>query len=525
MQQRARHELPIRETIADYLRAYDTPDANAAYLLVDRHDPQAVAFTVVDEDLRPADLSYGELAEQSRRFANVLRSQGVMPGDRVATLAGKSRDLLVALVGVWRAGAVHVPLFTAFATPAIETRLAGSGADVVIVDPSQRAKLDPIPRLRVFETGTAFRQLLDAASPDFDAVSVGGDGLLVEIFTSGTTGDPKGVPVPVRALAAFHSYLAFGLDVREDDVFWNVADPGWAYGLYYGILAPLAAGRRNLLVQGRFDPARALEVIRRLGVTNFAAAPTVYRSLAPLESRGLPLRRASSAGEPLTADILQWSRHALGFEVRDHYGQTELGMLIVNGWHPAVEHEIVHGSMGRPLPGYTAAVLDGEVAIDVHSSPLFWFDGYVNAPKRTKERFTPDRRWYITGDIAQENPDGLFFFASRADDIILMAGYRIGPFEVESVLLSHPAVAEAAVVGRPDERMGESLVAYIVPADGVDGTPQLTAELQQHVKTGFAAHAYPRAVRYVEELPKTPSGKIQRHLLRQREADRHEAGS
>lgn len=508
----------VHETIASYLRLYDDPEASAAQLLADAHDPAAVAFTVIESDLSAADLTYGELAAESKRFANALTDLGVRRGDKVATLAGKSRELVVALLGIWRVGAIHVPLFTAFATPAIDLRLSGSECTVVVADPQQCPKLEPIGGLTVIQTGQRFAELLAPQPAEFESVAVGSRGTIVEIFTSGTTGNPKAVPVPLRAISGFRSYLHFGLDVRDEDVFWNVADPGWAYGLYIGIIAVLAAGQRNLLLKSGFDAALTAEVISRFGVTNLAAAPTIYRALSrEPKATGLGVRRASSAGEPLTGDVISWSREAWGFEVRDHYGQTELGMVLVNGWHRGIEHEIVHGSMGRPLPGFAVSVLDGEVAIDVHNSPLFWFTGYVDAPEKTAERFTANRRWYLTGDVAQENPDGLFFFAARADDVILMAGYRIGPFEVESVLLTHEAVAEAAVVGLPDERLGEALVAYVVLAPGTRPGPELTAELQQKVKREFAAHAYPRAICYVDALPKTPSGKVQRHVLRQRD--------
>ena len=516
--QRRVSDPSVEQTVADYLAMYGAPDASAAELLVDRHDPDAVAFTVIADDLSSRDLTYGELAEESRRFARALVERGVTPGAQVATLAGKSLDLVVAVVGIWRAGAVHVPLFTAFATPAIELRLSGSGARVVIADPGQRSKLDPIEGLTVIETGEEFAHVLAQHEPEFDAVAVGGDGMIVQIFTSGTTGTPKGVPVPLRAIASFRSYLHFGLEVTPDDVYWNIADPGWAYGLYYGIIATLAEGTRNLLLSAPFDAALAASVIKEFGVTNLAAAPTVYRSLIHEQrAQDLSLRRASAAGEPLTADILTWSRERLGFEVRDHYGQTELGMVVANAWHSSVENEIVHGSMGTPLPGFEVTVLDGEVALDIEHSPLYWFTGYVDAPERTKERYSPDGKWYLTSDVAQQNPDGLLFFASRADDIILMAGYRIGPFEVESVLLADDAVAEAAVVGAPDQRLGEALVAYVVLAEGFEPSDELTVHLQQRVKKGFAAHAYPRRIRYIDSLPKTPRGKVQRHLLRQRE--------
>ena len=191
-------------------------------------------------------------------------------------------------------------------------------------------------------------------------------------------------------------------------------------------------------------------------------------------------------------------------------------MFINNHWHESVHETLVPGSMGQPMPGFAAGIVDGQIAIDVPASPLMWFEGYLDAPEKTKQRFSPDGRWYLTGDTGRVDDEGRYFFSARDDDVIIMAGYRIGPFDVESVLITHPSVVDVAVVGRPDELRGEVLEAFVVLADGVDGTEALEAELQQLVKTQFAAHAYPRTVHFVDALPKTPSGKIQRFLLRQR---------
>lgn len=528
--------------ISELLARYDRPDADAADLLCDRHPAGAVAFTVVEADLSAHDLTYGHLRRESARFAAALAGLGVGPGDAVAVLMGKSAELVVALLGIWRRGAVHVPLFTAFAPPAIAMRLEASGARVVVTDADQAAKLGTAeggPRVVVAggapEAGQlSFRELLTAYTgeePEAASVAVGGDGPLVLLFTSGTTGTPKGVPVPLRALASFVAYLEFGLDVSDDDVYWNAADPGWAYGLYYAVLAPLAARRRSLLLHAGFSPALTWQVVERFGVTNLAAAPTVYRALradATPVPAGIRLRRASSAGEPLTPEVITWAEEHLGVPVRDHYGQTEHGMVIVNGWADGVREPVRPGSMGRPMPGWSAAVLAeddaallppgqvGRVAIEVGRSPLLWFTGYAGAPERTAERYTDDGTWYLTGDAGSVDADGFFSFSARDDDVIIMAGYRIGPFDVESVLVTHPRVMETAVIGVPDALRGEVLEAFVVLRTDDAGDDGLAAELQQLVKEQFAAHAYPRTVHFVDELPKTPSGKVQRYVLRQR---------
>ncbi|MGQ4360870.1 AMP-binding protein [Streptomyces sp. SAS_272] len=537
------------DRVRELLGLVGAPDACAAELLCDRHPADSVAFTVVEKDLTSTDLTYGALRRDSARFAAALADLGVERGDAVATLMGKSADLVVALLGIWRRGAVHVPLFTAFAPSAVALRLGASGAKAVVVDADQRGKLAPgedmpadQPWLSVVAGGApegaelSFGELLSRYSgdePQGRPASTGADAPLVLLFTSGTTGAPKGVPVPVKALASFQAYLEFGLDVRENDVFWNAADPGWAYGLYYAILGPLAAGRRSLLLHAGFSPALTWQVMAAFGVTNFAAAPTVYRSLRAATDpvpEGVRLRRASSAGEPLTPEVVEWSEKALGVAVRDHYGQTEHGMVVAAAWADAVRTPVPPGSMGRPLPGWSAEVLYeerdepappgtlGRVALSVPDSPLLWFTGYLDAPEKTAERFTADGRWCLTGDAGSRDRNGCFSFSSRDDDVIIMAGYRIGPFDVESVLVQHERVLEAAVIGVPDTLRGEVLEAYVVLRPGTPPGEDLVTELQQLVKRRFAAHAYPRAVHFTDQLPKTPSGKIQRFLLRRQRA-------
>jgi len=313
----ATNQVEAGAGIAELLDVYGAPDACAIELLCTRHPANAIAFTLVEPDLSSRDLTYGELAAASARFAAGLAAHGIAAGDRVATLMGKSAELVVALLGIWRLGAVHVPLFTAFAPQAIALRITGNGTTAIVVDPDQRPKLDDIATdgLTIIAAGAAGAgdDLLAADAPDVAPPAVGGDGTLVEIFTSGTTGAPKGVPVPVRALAGMHAYLTYGLDVTDADVYWNAADPGWAYGLYYAIIAPLAAGRRSLLLHAGFSPERTWAVLSTFGVTNLAAAPTVYRALRGADQavpRDLVLRHCSSAGEPLTPDVIGWGAAA-----------------------------------------------------------------------------------------------------------------------------------------------------------------------------------------------------------------------
>ncbi|KAA9151104.1 AMP-binding protein [Amycolatopsis acidicola] len=529
--------------VSELLEIYAGPEASAAGLLCDRHPAEAHAYQVVGRDLSIQRLSYGELRTQSERFAAGLAELGVRPGDRVATLLGKSVEQLVALLGIWRAGAVQVPLFTAFAPPAVAMRLTASRAKVVLVDADQRPKLarEGPPEWRIVVVGGAgepgdedFAELMARQDKGFPAARLGGDAPLLHVFTSGTTGKPKALEVPVRALASFHCYMEFGLDVRPEDTFWNAADPGWSYGLYYGILGSFCTGVPSVLLRGGFSAELTFDVLSKLDVTNFAAAPTVYRSLraaGPTTPRRLRLRAASAAGEPLTPEVNDWAREALGVPVHDHYGQTETGMLVNNHHHPALRRPLRSGSMGASMPGWTTVVLEedadkraapevaGRIACDVPASPLAWFRGYLDEPEKSREKFSEDKRWYLTGDSGYVDSDGYYRFVSRDDDIILMAGYRIGPFDVESVLVLHPDVGEAAVIAAPDEIRGEVLEAYVVLRDGRSASEELERELQQLVKTKYSAHAYPRRVHFVSELPKTPSGKIKRYVLRQRRRD------
>jgi len=509
----------VADLLTEWLTTYGSDGADVAHLLCDRHDPNAVAFTFIEPDLSSQALTYGALAERSKRLATVLADHEIAQGDRVPVLLSKGPDLVVTLLAIARLGAVYVPLFTAFATGAIQTRVEGSNAKLVITEPSQRAKLDPLEGIRVLEHGADLNHMVASAQPIAASVAVGGDGAMLQLYTSGTTGRPKGVVVPVRALASFHCYMHYGLDVRGQDVLWNAADPGWAYGLYFGVVGPMVAGKPNLLLNAGFTPASTVSVLREFEVTNFAGAPTIYRALSKSGLiDGIRLRRASSAGEPLTPDIVGWAKEALGTEVRDHYGQTELGMVINNHWHPDVALPLKDGAMGQPMPGYTAGIVDGQIAIDVDASPLLWFTGYHEEPAKTAERFTADRRWYLTADTGRIDEDGYYFFNARDDDVILAAGYRIGPFEVESVLVTHPSVSDVAVVGRPDPAgiRGEVVEAFVVLADGAEPSDELGEELKRLVRDGYSKHASPRTVHFLDALPRTPSGKIQRYLLRAR---------
>lgn len=530
----------IDARVKELVSIYTAPDASICNLLCDRHPATDTAYRIVGKDGATVFVTFAHLKARSEKLASGLAKLGYGPGDRIATLMSKGEDYLVTLLAVWRLGAVYVPLFTAFARGAIEMRLESSGATLIVCDAAQRSKLDGIigtalPHLRValseapYGDDLSLHDIESSGDAGFSAYATGGDGPVIEVYTSGTTGKPKGVVVPLRALAGFQAYGEFGLGLTQSDVFWNAADPGWAYGLYFGVISSLATGVTSIMHTEKFSPDGTLDLLRAQGVTNFTAAPTVYRSL---RAHGVPagsvtLKNASSAGEPLTPDVNEWAPTALGVEVHDHFGQTEAGMLVNNHHHPDLKGRIKPGSMGRSLPGWEMTVVDvesheelgpdqpGLLAARLSGSPFAWFDGYRSAPEKNPDRLTPCGRWYLTGDLAQYDSEGSFRFSSRDDDVIIMAGYRIGPFDVESVISTHPAVREVAVVAVPDDIRGEVLEAVVVLAEGFEPSESLTDDIKKKVRTDYAAHAYPRRIHYRNDMPKTPSGKIQRFILRQ----------
>ncbi|KVQ49150.1 AMP-binding protein [Burkholderia territorii] len=516
---------------------------NACVECCDRHaaaNPDAIALHWIDAGGQHRSFTFAQMQALSARVANLLAEQGVKSGDVVAGLLPRTPELVATILGTWRAGAIYQPLFTAFGPKAIEHRLRMSDARLVVTNTANRAKLDDVvecPRAAtVRESGDAlpsgdidFRAALDAQSDVFEPVPRKGTDLFMMMSTSGTTGLPKGVPVPLRALLAFGAYMRDAVDLRASDRFWNIADPGWAYGLYYAITGPLLLGHATTLYEGSFTVDSTYDVIERLGITSLAGSPTAYRMLMAAGTEAAArlkgqLRVVSSAGEPLNPEVVRWFHAALGAPIYDHYGQTELGMVVNN--HHGLTHVVHAGSAGLAMPGYRVAVLDeagrelgpgepGILAIDIARSPLLWFHGYW-------QQDTPAIAggYYRTGDNVELEPDGTVSFIGRADDVITSSGYRIGPFDVESALIEHPAVSEAAVIGVPDPERTEIVKAFVVLSKGFDGTPALADELSQHVKRRLSAHAYPRAIDFVDALPKTPSGKIQRFVLRKLEAEK-----
>ena len=480
--------------------------------------------------------TFAEFRDGAARFANFLDAQGIGPGDRVAVMLPRIPELMVVALGVWRAGAVYAPMFTAFGPKAIEYRLDRSAAKLIVTDSVNRAKfagIADLPPMVVVARGADFESFPSdvdyadqmAAHPAvFEPVMRGADDPFLLMFTSGTVGSPKSVAVPHKALLSFVGYMMHAVELRPEDKFWNMADPGWAYGLYYAVVGALLVGNATHLYEGAFSVESTYEMLEKYGITVFCSAPTAYRLLmaagdAKADACRSAIRVACSCGEPLNPEVIHWVNQHLDCQVHDQYGQTEIAVAVTN--HHGLDHPSHPGSMGVAMPGFRAVIIDddcrelgpgipGRLGIDTRNSPLYWFLGYEGMESRLEGGY------YITGDMAEIAEDGCITFTGRNDDIILSAGYRIGPFDVESCLIEHPAVAESGVVGKPDAERGEVVVAFVVLSPGHDPSPGLARDLKTHTRERLSAHAYPREVVFVDELPKTPRGKIQRFVLRQK---------
>jgi acetyl-CoA synthetase len=520
---------------------------NACIECCDRHAlPGRIALFWEGRDGSSAIYTFSELQDKAARFANFLLTQGVRRGDRVAALLPRNVELLITLFATWRIGAVYQPLFTAFGPKSIEHRLGSSGAKLVVTDAANRDKLSEVadcpaivtvggPKGQGIVRGDfSFWAELDNHPAYCEPVLLTGEDPFLLMFTSGTTGPAKPLEVPLKAIIAFQNYTRDAVDLRPEDAFWNVADPGWAYGLYFGITGPLGMGHPITFYDGPFTVESTCRIIEKYGITNLTGSPTAYRLLiaageafaSKIKGR---LRVVSSAGEPLNPEVIRWFADNLGVTILDHYGQTEMGMVLCN--HHGLEHPVHIGSAGFASPGHRIVVLDeqqreldigqpGILALDRSRSPMFWFNGYQGFETRA---FVG--QYYLSGDTVELNPDGSISFVGRSDDVITTSGYRVGPFDVESALVEHPAVVEAAVVGKPCPERTEVVKAFVVLNARYRAEPQLAEELRLYVRKRLAAHAYPREIEFVDELPKTPSGKLQRFILRNQEIAKAQAAT
>ncbi|MEY4240157.1 MAG: hypothetical protein RL339_2758 [Pseudomonadota bacterium] len=529
----------------------DGKGLNIAHEAVDRHanGPGAakVALRWIGKAGDRRTITFSELRDETNRFANALAALGVKAGDRVFVLLGRIPELYVAVLGALKLRCTVTPLFSAFGPEPIALRMGIGDARVLVTTPAlyQRkvaAIRDKVPSLaHIVQVGEepvqgdglhSWPDLIDPASPDFAIPPTDPEDMALLHFTSGTTGKPKGAIHVHEAVVAHHATGRYALDLHDDDVFWCTADPGWVTGTSYGILAPLTNGVTSIVVEAEFDAELWYDVLEQERVSVWYTAPTAIRMMMRqgtdvVQGRDLSaLRFMASVGEPLNPEAVIWGQQAFGLPFHDNWWQTETGGIMIANFAAL---PIKPGSMGRPLPGIEAAIVrrleqggvavvgtpgtEGELALRKGWPSMM--RGYLNEEERYRKCFSGE--WYLTGDLALRDADGYFWFVGRADDVIKSAGHLIGPFEVESALMEHPAVAEAAVIGKPDPTIGEMVKAFVTLRPGHLPDEAMRRELLGHARQRLGAAVAPKEIDFRENLPKTRSGKIMRRLLKARE--------
>jgi acyl-coenzyme A synthetase/AMP-(fatty) acid ligase len=476
--------------------------------VVERFPAARAALIEVGAGGEPRLHHFGELFARSAGLSGAFAARGVARGDVVMTLVGSRVEWVLSMLACWRMGAVALPCNPQLRRKDLELRVGEADPKLAVGESRYLGELpDAVPYMDLDDLARVFDEDRDQETPaaveDLDPADPA-----AIVFTSGTTGEPRGVLYPQRYLAGQSLQAEHWFGARDGEVAWCTAAPGWAKSTRNAFIAPWLCGAVAVLHDGRFDPAERLRLCDELGVNVLCQAPTEYRMLASrteLAPVG-PLRRLVSAGEPIEPETIRRFREQLGMPICDGYGQTETGA--VTGVRPGEEDPAQDGSMGKPLPGIETRIVDGELQLLAASSPTF-FARYLDGQSFEGE-------WWATGDRVREDDAGRLWFEGRSDDLILSSGYRIGPFEVESALVSHPAVAEAAAVAAPHPERGSVVRAIVVLHDAQAGTARLAAELQEHVKAQTAPYKYPRIIEFATDLPKTASGKIRRAELRSR---------
>ncbi|HEY5790143.1 MAG TPA: AMP-binding protein [Gammaproteobacteria bacterium] len=515
---------------------------NIGHDVCDRHPPGDLALLYENAAGQSARYSFGDLATLSNRLGNALLALGLQRGDRIGIVLGQRPEAGIAHLATYKIGAVALPLSLLFGPEALEYRFANSGARAVIVDPrrlpdieAMRERLPQLEHVLVCSGLGAgpFWELLARGADSAPDVVTGADDPAMLIYTSGTTGPPKGSLNAHRCLLG--NLPGFELSqnfyAQRGGLFWTPADWAWTGGLLDALLPAWHFGKPVLGYegQGRFDPERAVDLLARHGVRNAFIPPTAMKMLMQVRDigrRGLALEAVMSAGESVGERIVEWGREALGLTVNEMWGQTEFNYLVGNC---SACMEVKPGAMGKPYPGHWVDVIDeqgrplpdgecGELA--ARSGDPVQFLGYWQNDAATRAKMRGD--WFLTGDVGYRDADGYLWFVGRQDDVISSAGYRIGPGEIEDCLIRHPAVAQAAVIGVPDDLRGQIIKAFIVPAPGIRPDDQLTLDIQRQVKQQLAAYEYPREIEYIDELPLTTTGKVRRNELRERELARRE---
>ncbi|MBI2533500.1 MAG: acetate--CoA ligase [Deltaproteobacteria bacterium] len=526
---------------------------NIAHEAIDRHangplrDHLALRWLGKQGEAR--DFSYGDLYRLTNQFANVLRTLGVGKGHRVFALAGRIPELYIAALGTLKNGSVFCPLFSAFGPEPIQQRLTIAEGKVLVTTDllygrrkisELRSALPHLEHVLVIgdpddpsPPGTHnFRKLMAEASDRFEIPPTDPEDMALIHFTSGTTGRPKGAVHVHKAVIAHHITGTYALDFHPDDIFWCTADPGWVTGTSYGIISPMTHGISSIIDEADFDAERWYRIIQEQRVTVWYTAPTAVRMLMKAGTGIIrkydlsSLRFISSVGEPLNPEAVVWGTEAFGLPIHDNWWQTETGGIMIANYRAM---PIRPGSMGKPLPGIEAAIVhphkDGTVDVLTEAGVQGelalrpgWpsmFRGYLHEEERYRKCFAAG--WYLTGDLARKDADGYFWFVGRADDVIKSAGHLIGPFEVESALMEHPAVAEAGVIGKPDPLIGEAVKAFVSLKRGCEPSETLRKELLGHARSRLGPAVAPREIDFRDSVPKTRSGKIMRRLLKARE--------
>ena len=513
---------------------------NIAYAAVDRNarDRESTAIYHVRRDLGVDRLTFAELKTLTNQFAHVLAELGLAKGDRVARLMPRVPEAYIGFLGTWKAGMVDVPLYTAFGRDAVAYRIKDCGAKALITDNAGFEKIKPVlsslPDLSIIITDSSETALSENMCFDYRLLMAEADGSDPEItttlndpallvYTSGTTGPPKGTTILHKGVISVLPYARYCLDVHKDEMYWGFADPGWTYGLLSAGSAVMALGRGLVVFEPRFEAESWYKTVINLGITNFTAAPTAFRAIMAADqdllSKYKPVfRYLSSAGEPLNPEVIHWFEANFGVPIRDMYGITEVSMVIGN--NPTFK--IKPGSCGKPIPGFNVKLKDENSgtpaeyqvgSICVEQNDHFISSCYWGQEEKYRNNFV-DEKWFDTGDLAYRDEEGYYFFVGRKDDVISSSGYRIGPFEVENCIIEHPAVAECAVIGKPDALRGEIVKAFVVLKNGVAANNELKEEIKELSRTKLSKHNYPREIDFIDELPKTSSGKIQRRILR-----------
>jgi acyl-coenzyme A synthetase/AMP-(fatty) acid ligase len=529
---------------------WDVPEYyNFAFDVVDRwgEDAEKLAMLWVNERGDERRLTFRDFTVRSNQVANALRTMGIRKGDRILIMLPRVPEWWEAVLGMMKIGAISMPGTTLLTPKDVAYRIQSAEAAAVITDEEGAFKVEqaaddcPTLRLKILlgaerEGWVNYTRAVASAMANLTREPTRGDEPMMVYFTSGTVGYPKMVLHTHTSYAIGHIVTGkYWLDLKPTDLHWNLSDTGWAKAAYSNLFGPWNMGAAMFTFdgRGRFDARQTLELLERYPISTFCAPPTAYRLLV-LENLSryklLALRHCIGAGEPLNPEVIEAWQRGTGQTIRDGYGQTETVILVAN--FPPLP--VRAGSMGKPSPGFTVGIVDeggrevaagteGDIAVKLTPArPVGMFSEYWRNPEATGNCIRGE--WYITGDRAIRDEDGYFWFVGRTDDVIISAGYRIGPFEVESALVEHPAVAEAAVVASPDEIRGEVVKAFVILTPGHQPSEQLVQDLQEHVKRVTAPYKYPREIEFSSELPKTISGKIRRVELRQRERDRKTAG-